>query len=138
MSEEKDKQFTENDFRTLLTGNRREKAVVMGGEAFMNSLHKNGASATLELLIRLAAKQDWVVDELIYLFASTLSLSNFLKKIPSFEVTATEFEHWCKSSEFLFGPKRETAALLIEDGEVVKILSKVGKLMAAKKEKKDK
>ena len=133
MSEEKDKQFTETDFRTLLTGNRREKAVVMGGDAFMNSLHKNGASATLELLIRLAAKQDWVVDELIYLFASTLSLSNFLKKIPSFEVTATEFEHWCKSPEFLFGAKRELTDCQIEEGEIAKILEKVGKLMADKK-----
>lgn len=124
----------------LQCGTKRERALALSGEAFLESLQKNGASSTLHLLIRLSANVDWMVNELLYLFAATVTMSDFLKKIPSYQVTEEKFQHWCQSPEFLFGPRRQGLTGVQVDGEEIKaILKKVGVLMAEKKaEKKEK
>jgi len=80
---------------------KRAIVVSISGESFMEALQKYGASQTLNFLVRASTNGDWVLNELLAIWTSTVSLSEFLKKIPVFEVTPEEFEHWMKSGSFV-------------------------------------
>jgi len=97
---------------------KRALAVTIGGEIFIEALQKYGASAVLDFLVKQVAlpleydtmrnhyrlckgSPDWILNELLVVWTSTVAMSDFLKRIPVFTVTPEEFEHWSKSGSFL-------------------------------------
>ncbi len=88
----------------MSTNLKRELAVHLCGEAFIDALQRFGPSAVLDFLIRIPVGNDrdrWLMDEFLVMWASTVPIASFLKRIKTYEVTPEEFEHWMKSGCFV-------------------------------------
>lgn len=78
------------------------KEEIQIAQMLVESLEKNGATATLQLLISISAVENTEkLNDMIAMFSSMVNLGKFLKKIPSYEVDEKTFEHLLAQPGFL-------------------------------------
>ena len=79
-------------------------ALKIGGAQMIEATKKFGATEITRLLIKESTKNDWVADELLYMFTTVIETHRFLNRCEwVWTPTEKEFEIFCKNKHICWG-----------------------------------